>query len=108
MSNTEPGDDKGRFETAVKSQTRRRFRAAQGEGRGVLYWVGMFGLIGWSVALPTVLGIALGLYIDGRWESRFSWTLMLLFAGLVVGCLTAWRWMHSESPTESTKERNEP
>ena len=57
----------------------------------------MFGLVGWSVALPTVLFIALGAWIDSRFPSRHSWTLMLLFVGVVIGCLNAWFWIKRES-----------
>lgn len=56
------------------------------------FWraVAMVGAIGWSVALPTLIGVAVGTWIDHRWPSRFSWTLMLLFAGLALGCADAW------------------
>ncbi len=56
------------------------------------FWrsVAMVGAIGWSVAVPTLIGIAAGTWIDHQWPSRFSWTLMLMFAGLVLGCLEAW------------------
>lgn len=93
------------LEIAVARQARRRMRTLAGEGRGVLFWVGMFGLVGWSVAIPTLLGTALGIYVDRRWPSEFSWTLMLLFAGLAVGCFTAWRWLHSESEEIEEQEK---
>lgn len=102
--------ERHRFEKAVKSQAGRRLRAAKGEGRGVLYWVGMFGLVGWSVALPTVLGIALGIYLDDRWPSQVSWTLTLLLGGLLAGCLTAWRWLRAgggEFQPDHSKEKND-
>jgi ATP synthase protein I len=35
-------------------------------------------------------GVALGAWIDRRWPSRFSWTLMLLVGGLLLGCVNAW------------------
>ena len=56
------------------------------------FWrsVAMVGAIGWSVALPTLIGVAAGAWIDHHWPSRFSWTLMLLFSGLVLGLLDAW------------------
>ena len=85
------------LEAAIDAQTRRRIRSLRGEQRGVLFWVGMFGLVGWSVAVPTLLGTFLGIYLDRRWPSSISWTLTLLFAGLILGCLTAWRWMRTES-----------
>lgn len=52
--------------------------------------VSLVGLIGWSVVLPMLAGIALGHWIDRHWPSRFSWTMMLLVGGLAVGCAHAW------------------
>jgi ATP synthase protein I len=59
--------------------------------------LGMFGLVGWAVAIPTLIGIAVGIWIDKRWPSPYSWTLMLLVIGVVVGCLNAWYWVRRES-----------
>lgn len=56
----------------------------------------MMGLIGWSVAIPTLLGAALGLWLDKRYPSARSWTLMLLVIGLIIGCLNAWHWVAQE------------
>jgi ATP synthase protein I len=56
----------------------------------------LIGLIGWSVVLPMLIGIAIGTWIDHRWPSRFSWTLMLLVAGLGAGCLNAWNRIKQE------------
>jgi ATP synthase protein I len=58
--------------------------------------LGMMGLIGWSVAIPTLLGAALGLWLDKRYPGARSWTLALLMAGLVIGCLNAWHWVAKE------------
>lgn len=52
--------------------------------------VSLVGLVGWTVVLPMLLGVAVGLWIDREWPSRFSWTLMLLVGGLGAGCITAW------------------
>ncbi len=57
----------------------------------------MFGLVGWSVAVPTLIGIALGTWIDRTWPGEVSWTLTLLFVGVVIGCANAWRWIQRES-----------
>jgi len=71
---------------------------ARGEGRrGLWFGLGMFGLVGWSVAIPTLAGIALGAWLDGRVDGRVSWTLTFLFVGVVIGCLNAWRWVRRES-----------
>jgi ATP synthase protein I len=56
----------------------------------------MMGLIGWSVVVPTLLGAALGLWLDERIRAAHSWTLALLVAGLAIGCLNAWHWVAKE------------
>ena len=58
--------------------------------------LGMMGLIGWSVVIPTLLGAALGAWADRRHPGTHSWTLALLVAGLVVGCFNAWHWVAKE------------
>jgi ATP synthase protein I len=53
--------------------------------------------VGWAVALPTVAGVALGLWLDGRFPSRVSWTLTGLVVGALLGSLNAWFWVARES-----------
>ena len=82
---------------ATISHKEERKIAARSEGRdNAWFGLGTFGMIGWSVAVPVVASIAVGLWIDSRWPSRFSWTLMLLFLGMVLGCLNAWHWLTRE------------
>lgn len=80
----------------VASKEARKLRARREKDGAVWYGLGMMGVIGWSVSIPTLLGIALGIWIDFRWPSHYSWTLMLLFIGLVLGCLNAWYWVERE------------
>lgn len=66
------------------------------------------GLIGWSVVVPTLLGAALGIWLDKRHPGSHSWTLALLMAGLTLGCLNAWRWMaKEESDMRADEESND-
>jgi len=76
---------------------------AQRHPTQVWFGLGMMGLIGWSVAVPTLLGAGLGLWLDQR-QSRHSWTLALLVAGLVIGCLNAWHWVAAEDKTIREQE----
>jgi len=85
------------FGRAVECKAARKERARRGVGKGVWFGLGMMGLVGWSVAGPTLAGIALGMWIDRRWPSPISWTLTLLLCGLVAGCITAWYWVKRES-----------
>lgn len=71
---------------------------ARNEGRKrVWFGFGMFGLVGWSIAVPSVLGLALGLWIDAHYPSRASWTLTCLIIGVALGCFNAWYWIRQES-----------
>jgi len=70
--------------------TQERMVRARGRKNGFWSSIAILGVVGWSVALPTLIGVAAGLWIDHHWPSRFSWTLMLLVAGLVLGCANAW------------------
>ncbi len=73
----------------------RKLRARRNPA-GVWFGLGMMGLIGWSVAIPTLLGAGLGIWLDQRYPGRHAWTLALLMAGLAVGCLNAWHWVAKE------------
>ncbi|WP_319586042.1 AtpZ/AtpI family protein [uncultured Desulfobulbus sp.] len=77
----------------IDRAARRRLKAQQEKSKGIWYGMGMLGLVGWSVSIPTLLGVALGIWIDRHWPSSYSWTLMLLLAGLMVGCLNSWYWV---------------
>lgn len=56
----------------------------------------LFGMVGWTVALPTIGGAFVGLWLDRTWPVSFSWTLTLLIAGAVLGAVIAWRWVGRE------------
>lgn len=96
----------------IQKKAERRVRARSQKKYAVWFGLGMFGLIGWSVAIPTLLGILLGLWLDRHWpEGRISWTITLLFVGIILGCLNAWRWVSRqrkpESPPDSEAESDE-
>jgi ATP synthase protein I len=74
----------------IQSKEARKLRARRSGRHHPLQAVGLFGMVGWSVMLPTLMALALGLWIDRTWPSRFSWTLMLLLVGIVLGCYNAW------------------
>jgi ATP synthase protein I len=83
------------FSRTVGAQERRKLRTAR-HGTQVWSGLGMLGLVGWSVGTPTLLGVFVGLWLDRRFPSPHSWTLTLLFAGLFIGCFTAWHWITKE------------
>jgi ATP synthase protein I len=81
---------------AIVGEKEQRKLQARRQRDGIWFGLGMFGLIGWSVAVPVLLCVALGLWIDRRWPGPYSWTLMLLFIGFGLGCANAWYWVMRE------------
>ena len=81
----------------VGSQARRKLRARQVSKRPIWFGLGLFGLVGWSVAIPTLLGILIGVWLDKTWPNGPSWTLTFLIIGVALGCLNAWFWIKQES-----------
>jgi ATP synthase protein I len=95
------------FEQQVGAKAVRKLRA-QSRGTGdVWFGLGMTGLVGWSVAVPTVVGALVGVWIDRHHPGGHSWTLALLVAGLSIGCANAWRWI-SEQSRAMQDEEGEP
>jgi ATP synthase protein I len=94
------------FSRQVGLREKRKLKAQRGTSRSIWFGLGMLGFVGWTVAIHTLFGIALGVWIDNHFPSRYSWTLMLLIIGLLVGCLTAWHWVAKEY-REIRKEQEE-
>lgn len=84
----------------VGQKEQRKIKARREQGRSIWYGLGMFGIVGWSIAVPTLIGIAVGIWLDRRWPQPFSFTLMCLFVGVVIGCVIAWYWVKRESAAD--------
>jgi ATP synthase protein I len=100
MDNHHPKEPQKQLAETVGKKEARKIKARKEKDRGVWFGLGMFGLVGWAVAVPTLIGIAVGVWIDKTFASPHSWTLMGLFIGVVLGCLNAWYWVNRESRRE--------
>jgi ATP synthase protein I len=94
------------FAGQVGAKAARKLRARRRATPGVWFGMGMMGLIGWSVVVPTLLGAALGLWLDERHPGKHAWTLALLMAGLTLGCLNAWHWVAKEEQAMQEEQDN--
>ena len=84
------------FSRQIAAQASRKRKAQRNPAPGVWFGLGMTGLIGWSIVVPTLLGAALGGWLDRNHPGAHSWTLALLVGGLTLGCFNAWRWVAKE------------
>jgi ATP synthase protein I len=97
-----PDDDVDRrradeLRRVVLHKSLRRERARQRRDESVWAWLGTFGLVGWTVALPTLLGLAFGRFLDDRVDTTSSFTITFLVVGAAVGVSMAWYWVRRES-----------
>ena len=83
------------FATEIGAKAARKIKARQST-QGVWLGMGMMGLVGWSVVVPTLLGAALGIWLDKHHPGKHAWTLALLVGGLALGCMNAWFWVAKE------------
>ena len=93
----EAASPQSRFARRVGRMAQRKLQARRTADQGAWFWLGMFGLVGWSIAFPTLVGIALGLWLDRLFPGRVSWTLSLLMLGVILGCFNAWYWIKQEN-----------
>ena len=104
-----PTEKKGTnyFANEVEEKANRKLKALGESKRSVWFGLGMFGIIGWTVAVPTLLGAALGIYLDKKHPESFSWTLTCLILGLFAGCLIAWHWITKEHKEMNQKDEKD-
>ena len=97
------------FAAQIGAKADRKLVARRNATPDVWFGLGMMGLIGWSVVVPTLVGAAVGLWLDQRHPGTRSWTLALLMAGLAIGCMNAWHWVAKEGRAmrEDQEDRHE-
>lgn len=87
-----------RFQDTLSGKAARKLEARREGDRGIWFGLGMMGLVGWAVAIPTVAGIGAGIWLDRSTggSDGVSWTLTGLVVGVILGCLNAWFWIQRE------------
>ncbi|WP_193187514.1 AtpZ/AtpI family protein [Nisaea sediminum] len=82
-------------EAARTRRKRREIWEREGE-RSIARNLAMIGALGWTIVVPTLLGLFIGRWLDSAFASGLFWTLGLLVLGLALGCRLAWTRMHHE------------
>ena len=66
--------------------------------------------LGLAIALPIIIAVLLGAYLDRRFGQSGIFTISFLIFGLSGGCLGAWRLIkkvaHLEDKDAATKDKN--
>lgn len=93
---TQEHTDQADLSKKIASKEQLKMRARKEAQRSIWMNVSLFGLVGWSVAIPALLGAWLGHWLDGKMNDQISWTLTCLFTGLILGCFNAGYWIKKE------------
>jgi ATP synthase protein I len=101
------------FQQKIEAKQRRKLYSQQQGEHKTWFGLGMFGLVGWSVAIPTLACIAFGVWLDRTVTGRYSWTLLMLGVGIALGCFNAWFWVSKERDaitrqSHPKEDRHEP
>lgn len=98
--NAEPTEFKATEEDsmteAVRKQRERRHEWLREGEPSMARYVGQIGVLGWIIVAPTLIGLFIGRWLDHRFGTGIFWSAPLLGVGLIIGCWSAWKWMHRE------------
>lgn len=85
---------KGEEEKFVEDIKKHSIFLKKFRGKGITWqYIATFGVIGWLLAIPTVIGAYLGRYLDSKISGpgRISWTITCILLGLATGIYSVWR-----------------
>lgn len=68
------------------------------EGKESTAWegVGQFGMVGWSITAPVLVGLFLGWVLDRLTGQHHLWVTTFFFIGLICGCVSTGYWLFTE------------
>ena len=89
-----PGPTGNGFLTSIRRHAERHDKARREGPPSLGRYLAQVGVLGWTIVVPTLLGVYAGRWIDRRLGTGIFWTGPLLMGGLAIGCWSAWRWMH--------------
>lgn len=95
------------FSNEVEKKAKRKLKAQRRNKYSVWSGFALFGIVGWSIVVPTLLGAILGIWLDKSYTQSFSWTISLLLVGLVTGCIIAWKWIDKENKEINKNHEND-
>jgi len=91
--NNDKDDD---LEDAVRlREDREAFWKRTGE-RPLWKNVSMIGVLGWLIVTPTLVGVLVGRWLDGRFETGIFWSGALIVLGAAYGGYLAWQRIEKE------------
>jgi ATP synthase protein I len=92
----ERGPHEDRLAGAAQQAARRAARGREEPEPSLGSRLGQIGILGWAIVLPTLLGLALGHWLDRTFGTKVFFSAPLLMLGAALGFWSAWKWMHRQ------------
>jgi len=89
--------DADRIAQAARQAVLREHQASEEPEPSLGSRLGQIGILGWTIVLPTLLGLALGHWLDRHFATGVFFSAPLLIVGAGVGLWSAWKWMHRQT-----------
>ena len=90
----EAGNGESRMLSSIRLRAARKENSKREGEPSFAGYLAQVGVLGWTIVLPTLIGMFCGRWIDRRFHTGIFWTAPLMLLGLAMGCWAAWRWMH--------------
>jgi ATP synthase protein I len=87
----------GRITQAAQQAVLRQRRGLEQPEPSLGRRLGQMGILGWTIVLPTLLGLVLGRGLDRHFASGVFFSAPLLMVGAAFGLWSAWKWMHRQN-----------
>jgi len=94
MTPGNPADEEDRLAAAAR-------RAVETERQGVATpepslgtRLGQIGILGWTIIVPTLIGVVIGRWLDRMSDGGIFFTAPLIMLGAAFGLWSAWKWMN--------------
>ena len=95
------------MEQTAKTLIRKASNLEHRPNRTYLYRAALLTVYGWQMAIPVLIGIALGLFLDKHLPiERFSWTLNLILLGFGAGLYNANTWIKKTAGLKSKNKED--
>lgn len=90
-------DDTDRMAHAARQAVQRKREAQEEPEPSLGVRLGQIGILGWTIVVPTLLGLVIGHWLDRHLNTGVFFSAPLLMAGAAVGLWSAWKWMHRQT-----------
>ena len=83
-----PPEKKDFRDEAIKKESR-KLKARRKKEVNAWWGFSLFGLVGWSVVVPALICVFVGMWLEEHYASSHTCTLVMLLAGICVGSVFA-------------------